>query len=63
MANLAERPPATASIVYSSRLQWGDGDWLAARGQGERSREPVSIYEVHLGSWRPGLSYVDSPRN
>jgi len=57
MANLAEQPPATASVVYSSDHEWGDGDWLAARGQGERSREPVSIYEVHLGSWRPGLSY------
>jgi 1,4-alpha-glucan branching enzyme len=59
MANLAERPPATASVVYSSGYEWGDGDWLAARGQGERVREPVSIYEVHLGSWRPGLSYVE----
>ncbi len=59
MANLAERPPATASVVYRSDYEWGDGDWLAARAQGERSREPVSIYEVHLGSWRPGLSYTD----
>jgi 1,4-alpha-glucan branching enzyme len=59
MANLAERPPATASVVYSPHYEWGDGDWLVARGQGERVREPVSIYEVHLGSWRPGLSYTD----
>jgi len=59
MANLAERPPATASVVYSSNYEWGDADWLAARAQGERVREPVSIYEVHLGSWRPGLSYTD----
>ena len=59
MANLAELPPATASVVYTSSYEWADGDWLAARARGERSREPVSIYEVHLGSWRPGLSYTD----
>jgi 1,4-alpha-glucan branching enzyme len=59
MANLAEPPPATASVAYRSTYEWGDGDWLAARGRGERVREPVSIYEVHLGSWRPGLSYVE----
>jgi 1,4-alpha-glucan branching enzyme len=57
MASFAERPPATASVVYDSRYQWEDGGWMAARGRGERSREPLSIYEVHLGSWRPGLSY------
>jgi len=57
MASRAERPPATASVVYTSGYTWGDEDWLAARGRGERTSEPVSVYEVHLGSWRPGLSY------
>jgi 1,4-alpha-glucan branching enzyme len=57
MASRAEHPPATASVVFTSSYTWGDEEWLAARGRGERTREPVSVYEVHLGSWRPGLSY------
>ncbi|MGE5134942.1 MAG: 1,4-alpha-glucan branching protein GlgB [Gemmatimonadota bacterium] len=57
LAALAEHPPATASVVYSSGYEWQDDSWLAARGGGNRVHEPVSIYEVHLGSWRPGLSY------
>jgi 1,4-alpha-glucan branching enzyme len=57
LASLAECPPATASVVFTSGYQWGDGDWLAARARGDRLGEPVSVYEVHLGSWRPGLSY------
>jgi 1,4-alpha-glucan branching enzyme len=57
MASLAEHPPATASVVYRSSYEWGDEDWIQARARGERTAEPLSIYEVHLGSWRPGLSY------
>jgi 1,4-alpha-glucan branching enzyme len=57
MASRAERPPATASVVFTSRYEWGDQEWLAARARGDRLAEPVSVYEVHLGSWRPGLSY------
>jgi 1,4-alpha-glucan branching enzyme len=58
MANLAERPPATASVIYTSRYEWNDAEWLAVRGRSQQVREPVSVYEVHLGSWRPGLTYV-----
>ncbi|MDR0343541.1 MAG: 1,4-alpha-glucan branching protein GlgB [Nocardiopsaceae bacterium] len=57
MAARAETPPATASVVYTSDYQWGDDDWLAARAPGRQVSEPVSVYEVHLGSWRPGRSY------
>jgi 1,4-alpha-glucan branching enzyme len=57
MASLAEQPPATASVVYRSSYEWGDRDWLQERARGERAAGPLSIYEVHLGSWRPGLSY------
>jgi 1,4-alpha-glucan branching enzyme len=57
LANLAEHPPATASVVYTSRHDWQDADWLAARAGREPASEPMSVYEVHLGSWRPGLSY------
>jgi 1,4-alpha-glucan branching enzyme len=58
MASLAECPPATASVVFTSDYTWGDTDWLAARQNSTQVSEPVSIYEVHLGSWRPGLSYT-----
>ena len=59
MASLAEQPPATASVVFTSQYQWEDGDWLDQRAKAEPSREPASVYEVHLGSWRPGLSYLE----
>jgi 1,4-alpha-glucan branching enzyme len=57
IATYAERPDRTASVIYESRYEWKDGDWLARRSAGAPHREPISIYEVHLGSWRPGLSY------
>jgi 1,4-alpha-glucan branching enzyme len=57
MANYAELPPATASVVFTSRYHWEDTEWMARRAQREPVREPMSTYEVHLGSWRPGLSY------
>jgi 1,4-alpha-glucan branching enzyme len=59
LANATELPPATASVVYTSRYSWDDASWLEARASREAVREPMSIYEVHLGSWRPGLSYRD----
>jgi 1,4-alpha-glucan branching enzyme len=57
MARYAEAPPATASVIHSSHHTWTDHDWLAARSGAEPHREPMSVYEVHLGSWRPGLGY------
>jgi 1,4-alpha-glucan branching enzyme len=57
LAAAAEHAPATASVVFTSRYSWGDADWVAARAGRAPVREPMSIYEVHLGSWRPGLSY------
>ena len=48
-----ETPPQTASIVHADEYAWGDGDYLARRRtHGMWHREPMSIYEVHLGSWR-----------
>ncbi len=52
-----EVPPATASVVFASHYQWQDAQWLTARAESDPHRKPISIYEVHLGSWRPGLSY------
>ncbi|ASW57583.1 1,4-alpha-glucan branching protein GlgB [Plantactinospora sp. KBS50] len=57
MARRTEIPPATASVVHESRYEWGDADWLARRAGRQAHQEPMSVYEVHLGSWRPGLSY------
>ncbi|HEY1593578.1 MAG TPA: 1,4-alpha-glucan branching protein GlgB, partial [Solirubrobacteraceae bacterium] len=53
-AQEAEQPPQTASIVFRSEHRWGAGDaeWLAARADEQPLTRPMSIYEVHLGSWR-----------
>jgi 1,4-alpha-glucan branching enzyme len=59
MARLAEKPPATASVVTQARYDWGDAPWLADRAQRDLLTSPMSVYEVHLGSWRPGLSYTE----
>lgn len=49
----AEHPPATASIVRDiTGYEWGDADWIAGRGARQHIDAPISIYEVHLGSWR-----------
>ncbi|MFF0501874.1 1,4-alpha-glucan branching protein GlgB [Nocardia aobensis] len=57
LAFAAETPPATASVVADTSYRWSDQDWCAARARRDPTREPMSIYEVHLGSWRPGLDY------
>jgi len=59
MARLAEQPPATASVVFETGYEWGDRDWLARRAATDVLTSPMSIYEVHIGSWRPGLSYTE----
>ncbi|MEV7233426.1 1,4-alpha-glucan branching enzyme [Streptomyces sp. NPDC051020] len=57
MARHAEVPPATASIVTASHHQWRDQEWMAHRGDVPVHEAPFSVYEVHLPSWRPGLTY------
>ena len=52
-----EVPPHTASRVTTSDYTWADGDWMTERPRRNPVFEPMSTYEVHLGSWRPGLSY------
>ena len=51
-AGAAEHPPQTASVVQRSRHRWDDEAWMAARRAGDPLGQPMSIYEVHLGSWR-----------
>ena len=49
----AEIPPRTASIVSDlDRYSWGDSEWLQSRAQSNGLNAPISIYEVHLGSWQ-----------
>jgi 1,4-alpha-glucan branching enzyme len=57
MAFATEHPPATASVVTTSGYRWNDAEWLRERAQSRPWAAPVSMYEVHLGSWRPGLNY------
>jgi 1,4-alpha-glucan branching enzyme len=57
MAFATEVPPQTASKVTVSDYTWGDGDWMTQRAQLNPVFEPMSTYEVHLMSWRPGLDY------
>ncbi|MGZ4462496.1 MAG: 1,4-alpha-glucan branching protein GlgB [Gaiellaceae bacterium] len=51
-ASFAERPPATASIVHRSEHRWRDDAWLQRRSETPLWWQPMSVYEVHLGSWR-----------
>ena len=57
LAFATEVPPATASVVFTGRHEWSDADWLERRAQTAWHTAAMSIYEVHLGSWRQGLSY------
>jgi 1,4-alpha-glucan branching enzyme len=57
----SEVPPKTASVVWDlDRYQWGDSAWMESRAHKDVLKEPVSIYEVHLGSWLrgPNNSYL-----
>jgi len=48
----AETPPATASRVWSLEYSWTDDEWMHSRRAANALEAPLSIYEVHLGSWR-----------
>ena len=56
-ANATEVPPATASVVFSAKHEWNDSEWMTKRANTDPHTGPMSIYEVHLASWKPGLSY------
>ncbi|MET9868833.1 1,4-alpha-glucan branching enzyme [Streptomyces sp. NPDC006386] len=57
LARRTEVPPATSSVITSSEYEWGDADWLSRRAEAPAHEAPFSVYEVHLPSWRPGLTY------
>lgn len=52
MAFYAEQPPATGSRVFHSSHTWTDDAWLAQRARRTAVYEPMSVYEMHLGSWK-----------
>ncbi len=47
-----EEPPRTASVIADLDYRWGDEEWMAKRGERSALDAPMSVYEVHLGSWR-----------
>jgi 1,4-alpha-glucan branching enzyme len=59
MARATEIPPLTASVVEETNYQWNDQAWIDQRSQFQPWRSAVSVYEVHLGSWKIGLSYKE----
>src|SRR5690606_25656949 len=48
----SEQPPATASRAWRLDYAWGDAEWMERRARANALDAPMSIYEVHLGSWR-----------
>jgi len=59
MALAAEVPPDTASVVTASSYTWTDGAWMTRRAATHAVAQPLSVYEIHVGSWRAGLGYRD----
>jgi 1,4-alpha-glucan branching enzyme len=61
MARGTEAPPAQASVVVESSYTWHDDDWIARRASTDLLARPLSVYEVHLGSWRTVPEEGDRP--
>lgn len=59
MARATEIPPLTASVVEESTYSWNDQAWIQKRAEFQSWRSAVSVYEVHLGSWKLGLTYKE----
>jgi hypothetical protein len=59
LARQSEEPPRTGSVVTASHYKWNDEQWLAKRAETDYVNSPMSVYEVHLGSWRQGLGYKE----
>ncbi len=49
---LHETPPATASVIWDLDYEWRDDDWMRDRAQRNAFTAPMSIYEMHIGSWK-----------
>ncbi len=51
-AFFCEKSPKTASVTYDIRYKWDDGQWMGQRKEKNSLQAPISVYEVHLGSWQ-----------
>jgi 1,4-alpha-glucan branching enzyme len=60
-AQHAEVPPNTSSIIYQSKYKFRDAKWIKSRDGREHFRNPLSIYEVHFGSWRRKMEDENRP--
>ncbi|MDR2639281.1 MAG: 1,4-alpha-glucan branching protein GlgB [Helicobacteraceae bacterium] len=47
-----EIPPCSATRIYESKYAWRDGEWMRSRAAKNALNAPISVYEIHLGSWR-----------
>ncbi|MGH8913026.1 MAG: 1,4-alpha-glucan branching protein GlgB [Acidimicrobiia bacterium] len=59
-----ETPPRTGSKVWDTAYDWGDAEWMRSRAERNALDAPISVYEMHLGSWRRGpdgrhLTYLE----
>ncbi|CAN5503594.1 1,4-alpha-glucan branching protein GlgB [soil metagenome] len=59
MARYTQIPPETASVVGQTMFEWSDGGWMEHRTATDPHNTAMSVYELHVGSWRPGLGYRD----
>ena len=60
-AQYTEVPPDTSSIVYQTTYKFRDTKWMKERSSREHFRRPLSIYEVHFGSWRRNIEQAKEP--
>ncbi len=60
-AQQSQQAPGTDSVVHDPQHEWRDADWMRRRAQGTPHREAMSVYEVHLGSWRRDPDAPDTP--
>ena len=59
MAFAVENYPATASVITDNTHVWADGDWMSEREASDPLVRPMSVYEVHAGSWRTDIGYLE----
>ncbi len=59
MARACEIPPLTASVVTDKHHQWEDQEWMEKRAKSDPHNSPMSVYEMHIGSWSYDTHYRD----
>lgn len=59
MARACEIPPLTASVVTDEHHEWEDQEWMEKRAKTDPHNSPMSVYEMHIGSWSYDTHYRD----